>query len=74
MKLNCKEVSELLSQSQDRPLEPLERMRLEAHLKLCEGCENFRRQLDFMRRVFRRHPAQVDRDSEAGDPPSGDDA
>jgi hypothetical protein len=31
-------------------------LRLEAHLKLCEGCRHFRSQLGFLRRAIRRHP------------------
>jgi hypothetical protein len=58
--LTCKQVSVLLSRAQDTPLGALERLRLEAHLKVCRGCENFRRQLDFLRRALRRHPALRD--------------
>jgi hypothetical protein len=61
-KLNCKQVSVLLSQSQDQPLGMVERLRLEAHLKVCRGCDNFRKQLDFLRRALRRHPALQDDD------------
>jgi predicted anti-sigma-YlaC factor YlaD len=56
-RLTCKEVSVLLSQLQDREIGFIERLQLEAHLKLCEGCRNFQRQLDFLRRAVRRHPA-----------------
>jgi predicted anti-sigma-YlaC factor YlaD len=62
-RLTCKEVSVLLSQVQDRDIGFVERLQLEAHLKLCEGCRNFQRQLDFLRRAIRRHPALRD-DSE----------
>jgi hypothetical protein len=58
--LTCKQVSVLLSDAQDRQLGALERLRLEAHLKVCRGCENFRKQLDFLRRMLRRHPALRD--------------
>jgi hypothetical protein len=58
--LTCKQVSVLLSHAQDRPLGALERLRLEAHLKVCRGCENFQKQLDFLRRALRRHPALRD--------------
>jgi hypothetical protein len=54
--LTCKEVSVLLSEGQDRPLGAIERARLEAHLRLCQGCENFQKQLHFLRQAFRRHP------------------
>jgi len=58
--LTCQQVSVLLSHAQDRPLGVLERLRLEAHLKVCRGCENFQKQLDFLRRALRRHPALRD--------------
>lgn len=64
-KLTCKQVSVLLSESQDRPLGMVERLRLEAHLKVCKGCDNFRRQLDFLRRALRRHPALREDDEQA---------
>jgi predicted anti-sigma-YlaC factor YlaD len=56
-RLTCREVSVLLSQAQDRDISLIERLQLQAHLKLCEGCRNFQRQLDFLRRTIRRHPA-----------------
>ena len=62
--LTCKEVSVLLSQAQDRDLGAFERIALEAHLKLCEGCQHFQTQLDFLRRAIRRHPALRDDDDE----------
>jgi hypothetical protein len=41
----CREVSELLSQREDRPLNAREKLALYVHLPLCEGCRNFRAQL-----------------------------
>jgi Putative zinc-finger len=61
-KLNCKEVSVLLSQTEDRRIGLLERLRLRAHLKVCVGCMNFQRQLNFLRRAIRQHPALKDED------------
>jgi hypothetical protein len=61
-KLNCKEVSVLLSQSEDRRIGLLERLRLRAHLKVCVGCMNFQRQLNFLRKAVRQHPALKDED------------
>jgi len=61
-KLNCKEVSVLLSQAEDRRIGLLERLRLRAHLKVCVGCMNFQRQLDFLRKAVRQHPALKDED------------
>ena len=51
MKLTCKEVSRLASQGLDRRLGPVERLRLRLHLVICDGCRNFRRQLDFLKKA-----------------------
>ncbi len=51
----CKEVSELLSQSQDRPLRPGEKFGLHVHLLMCQGCRNFSTQLDFIRAAMKRY-------------------
>jgi predicted anti-sigma-YlaC factor YlaD len=58
--LTCKQVSVLLSQAQDGELGAFERAGLEAHLKVCRGCENFRDQLEFLRRAVRKHPSLRD--------------
>ena len=52
---SCKDVSELLSQGQDRPLNWVERVRLRVHLLLCDSCRNFRNQLEFLRTAVRRY-------------------
>ena len=44
----------LLSQAQERPLGRAERWNLRLHLFLCDGCRNFRAQLDFLRTAVRR--------------------
>jgi hypothetical protein len=56
---SCKEVSELLSQAQDRRLSLREKFALHVHLPLCEGCRNVNRQLDFLRAAIQRY---LDRD------------
>jgi len=52
---SCKEVSELLSHAQERPLTLGEKFGLYVHLPLCEGCRNFRRQLEFIRVAITRY-------------------
>ena len=52
--ISCKEASRLLSQAQDRPLGALERLKLRAHLALCDFCTRFEQQLRFMREAMRR--------------------
>jgi predicted anti-sigma-YlaC factor YlaD len=50
---SCKEVSHLVSQGLDRELGLGERLRLRAHLAICNGCRNFRRQIGFLRTAVR---------------------
>jgi hypothetical protein len=45
----------LLSQAQERGLDLKERFGLQLHLLLCDGCTNFRKQLDFIRSAVRRY-------------------
>ena len=52
--ISCKEASRLLSQAQDRRLGGLERLKLRAHLALCDFCTRFEEQLKLMREAMRR--------------------
>jgi predicted anti-sigma-YlaC factor YlaD len=62
--LTCRQVSELVSQSQDRPLGWKERWRLRAHLAACKACRNFQKQMSFLHTSFRNHPVIKDREDE----------
>ena len=53
--ISCQEASRLLSQRQDRPLGFWERLKLRAHLALCEMCTRFSKQLVFMREALHRY-------------------
>ena len=53
--ISCQEASRLLSQGQDRPLGFWERLKLRAHLALCDMCTRFSRQLEFMREALHRY-------------------
>lgn len=44
-----------MSQAQERPLGPYERFKLRLHLSVCNGCNNFLKQLDFIRAAVRRY-------------------
>jgi hypothetical protein len=59
--LSCKQVTHLLSEGQDRKLTVAERARLEMHLLICDGCNNFRKQMDFLRAACRRYVASRQR-------------
>lgn len=53
--LSCKEVTRLLSESQDRKLTLSEKMHLEMHLAMCKGCSNFKGQMSFLREACKRY-------------------
>ena len=49
--ISCKEVTQIVSQRQDRALGFGERLSLRVHFALCKGCRNVEQQLDFLRRA-----------------------
>jgi putative zinc finger protein len=53
MMLTCKEATRLVSQGLDRKLSFGERLMLRVHLAICDGCTNFKKQADFLRRALR---------------------
>ena len=52
--MNCKQASELMSQELDRSLSRYERMALRFHVMMCGGCNNFRKQMVFIRNACRQ--------------------
>jgi len=54
MKITCKEASRLVSRGLDRELGWGERARLRLHLAICEGCANFSKQMQFLRKALSR--------------------
>jgi len=50
--LNCKEVSNLLSDQLDRKLTFMERVNLRMHLVMCAACSRVERQLGFLREAM----------------------
>lgn len=65
LKPTCKEVHRLVSESMDRRLSVVERVRMALHMTVCRTCNNFRGQMALMREAMRR--------MSNGDPPSGRD-
>ena len=49
--LTCQEVTELCSEEMERSLRLRERMSLRAHLLMCSGCANYRKQMKTLRQV-----------------------
>ena len=58
--LTCKEITRLLSESQDRKLSVAEKLKLEMHLAMCRGCKAYKGQLAFLREACRRYTRQPD--------------
>lgn len=53
--LSCKQATHLLSEMQERELQWRERIPLKLHLLMCAGCNNFRKQMDFLHRACREY-------------------
>ena len=58
--LSCKEITRLVSESLDRSLPFRQRIAVWWHLRLCQLCNRFRRQLLFLRAAVRRHPERLE--------------
>ncbi|MDX1914835.1 MAG: zf-HC2 domain-containing protein [Methylophilus sp.] len=67
--LNCKQTSQLVSQSLDRNLTLRERLAVRLHLFICKYCRRFQRQLLAMRKSFKRMSEAIENDSSIQLPP-----
>ena len=54
--LSCRQVTQLISQGEDRGLAFGERVALRLHFAICQGCRNANRQLKFLRRAVQQLP------------------
>lgn len=54
--INCKQTHELVSQSMDKDLSLLDRMRVRLHLGICTSCSNFNGQMHLLREAMRKFP------------------
>jgi hypothetical protein len=64
MMLTCKQTSQLLSQSLDRPLTGGERFRLRFHLLLCKLCKRFGQQIVGLRNAIRQQVKLTEQNEE----------
>ena len=62
-KLTCKEAHRLVSEGLDRDLGLFERVRVRAHLAICETCTNFNGQMVLLRKAMRQLTVQEDREA-----------
>ena len=65
LQLDCKEMSRLISESQDQTLPPAERARMRLHFVICSTCRNVDEQFGFLRRAMR----ELDDSREADETP-----
>lgn len=49
--MSCKQMTGLISQSLDRELSARERLSVQLHLMMCQGCTNFRENVHFLRQA-----------------------
>lgn len=64
MLLNCKQTSQLVSQSLDRRLSLGERIAVRVHLCICKYCKRFRQQLLAMRHGLQRMTTAIEQDTQ----------
>jgi Putative zinc-finger len=62
--LNCKQTSQLVSQSLDRRLTLQERFAVRVHLLICKYCKRFSQQLLAMRLGLQRMTKSVEEDTQ----------
>ncbi|MBA3696091.1 MAG: zf-HC2 domain-containing protein [Methylotenera sp.] len=61
--LTCKQASQLVSQSLDRPLSLPDRIRLRFHLFICDACTRFNQQLNKLRIAVQALRGNIENDS-----------
>ena len=61
--MNCKQASQVISQSLDRKLSLRERFALKFHLLICNACKHFNQQLLAMRTSFKKLNASIENDT-----------
>jgi len=52
--LTCKQTSQIISQSLDKPLSGSDRLRLKFHLVICAACSRFNQQLHLLNTAVKR--------------------
>lgn len=76
--LNCHEVTQLFSQSQERKLSLKETMDLKLHTLMCVGCRNYGKHMQALRMLARSYAkgqgAAQDEPSKPEPPPSPNDS
>ena len=53
--MNCREATQLMSESQERKLSLTENMSLGMHTMMCKGCHNYKQQMGTLRTITRAY-------------------
>lgn len=67
--LDCKAISRLLSEAQDRSLSDVQREALERHLLLCQACRNVEAQFDQISKLLKAMGDSLSEGSDRGGHP-----
>ncbi len=51
---NCKQITRMVLEGEERPLGQAERLLIRTHYMICKGCTNFGKQVDLMRKASER--------------------
>lgn len=60
--MNCKQATQLISESQDRALSWSEKLTLKMHVMMCAGCKNFSLQIPFLSQAMKAYAKGFDED------------
>ena len=66
---NCREVTKLILERENRRLTPVERVAVRLHLSICLMCTRFTAQVKLMNRAMAHWKSYADHDDSAGPPP-----
>lgn len=58
--LNCRDATQLFSESQERTLTSREKMALRIHVAMCSGCRHCKRHMDILRAAARAYAKGAD--------------
>ena len=61
--LNCKQASQIISQSLDNPLSWSDRMKLKFHLFICNACTRFNQQIRLIKNAVLRIKFETENDT-----------
>lgn len=53
--MNCRQVTRLISEGQERELSLSEKVSLKMHLMMCSGCKNFSLQIPFLSQAMKAY-------------------